>query len=81
MGIVARVGENLWAVKQAAAYLQKSERWLWSALRLSPSAPGSIPHARLGRAPRFDPASLRQWIEWNCPPAATFREWQSKGKK
>lgn len=75
------VGECLWSVKQAAAYLHKSERWVWSALRLPPTESGSVPHIRLGRTPRFDPAMLRQWIAWGTPPAETFRQWRERQTK
>jgi len=69
------VSVALWDAKRCAEFLQKSPRWLWSALRLAPDQPGSIPHVRVGKTPRFIPADIEAWVRQGCPPAATFREW------
>jgi len=68
--------ESLWTVAEAARFLRKSRRWLFGALRLPPSEPGSIPHVRLGRSPRFDPPTLRAWVVNDCPPADLFKAWR-----
>jgi hypothetical protein len=70
--------ERLWSVKDAAIFLQKSRRWLFLALRLPENAPGSVPHVRLGRSPRFIPDDLRSWASMNFPPAATFKTWRAE---
>lgn len=71
----------LWTVAEAARFLRKSPRWVWYALRLADTEPGSIPHCKLGRSPRFDPEDLRAWAAMRCPPAATFRRWQEGGRR
>lgn len=71
----------LWTVEHAAKFLRKSMRWVFYALRVPPTEPGSIPHVRLGRSPRFDPATLREWVAQGCPPVAMFRAWQIKQQK
>jgi len=73
----------LWTAKEAAAFLGKSVRWVFYALRLPESEPGSIPHVRVGRAPRFNPQVLVEWVTAGCPPASTFRTWKarSRGRK
>ena len=72
---------RLWNVESCAAYLGKSPRWLWSALRVSPEKPGSIPHVRLGRTPRFLPEHISAWVGQGCPPAAMFRAWLTAEEK
>lgn len=69
-------GEKLWTVKDIAAYLQKSVRWVFYALRLPESESGSIPHVKLGRSPRFIPDDVKAWVSAGFPPVATFRTWQ-----
>ena len=68
----------LWTVKEVAAFLRKSVRWVRYALRKPENEPGSIPHTKVGRTPRFDPAALKAWVEYGCPPAATLKTWQRK---
>ncbi len=70
----------LWNVKQCAAYLGKSPRWLWSAITRRGEEPGSIPHVRIGNAPRFFPDDIAAWVRAGCPPAATFAEWNCASK-
>jgi hypothetical protein len=70
------LGERLWSVKDLAIYLQKSQRWVFKALRLPDTEAGSIPHVRLCRSPRFVPDDIKAWAFANFPPAATFRTWQ-----
>ena len=68
--------ESLWRVKELAAYLKKSPRWVWERLKIAADKPGSIPHYRVGESPRFEPSLIRQWVVANCPPASTLSEWQ-----
>jgi hypothetical protein len=70
------VGCALWTVKDAAAFLQKSRRWMFLQLRLPDDAVGSIPHVKLGRTPRFIPDDMQAWAAMGFPPAATFRQWR-----
>lgn len=44
--------------KQAAKALSISERKLWSLTNC-----GEIPRVPIGRAVRYDPADLREWID------------------
>ena len=67
--------ESLWDVRKCAAYLGKSPRWLWSALKNRPEEPGSVPHVRIGATPRFIPADIQNWVRMGCPPAAMFADW------
>ncbi|MGE4104960.1 MAG: helix-turn-helix domain-containing protein [Pirellulales bacterium] len=50
--------EALLTVRDAAKALNLCERKIWSLV-----AGGELPTVRIGRAVRFDPADLRQWIE------------------
>ena len=61
--------EALWDVARVAKYLRKSVRWVFLALRVPATEEGSIPHTRIGRSPRFDPATMREWVRLGCPPA------------
>ncbi len=72
---------TLWSVPDAAKYLQKSPRWIWSALTRRPDEPGSIPHVRVGSSPRFFPDDLAAWVRAGCPPAATFAKWNAAEQK
>ncbi len=71
----------LWSVKDCAAYLKKSPRWLWSALTRQAIESGSIPHVRIGSSPRFFPDDIAAWVRAGCPPAATFAEWRAAEEK
>ena len=68
---------RLWGPKDVCQYLGMSRTRLFVALRLAPTEPGSIPHVRLGRNPRFIPADMEAWAAANFPPAATFEAWRS----
>mgnify|MGYP000735619577 CR=1 FL=1 len=68
--------ETLWTVADAATFLRKSQRWLFGQLKIDDTQPGSIPHVRLGRSPRFIPDDLKAWAAAGFPPAATFKEWK-----
>jgi hypothetical protein len=72
--------EPLWDVKQCAAFLNMSTRWLRNALMIDDNKPGSIPHTRLGSRARFDPEMIREWVKADTPPAAVLREWQRRKK-
>lgn len=75
------VRDGLWTIKESAGYLRRSPRWLWSALSRRPEEPGSIPHVRIGSAPRFFPDDIVAWVRAGCPPAATFSEWNAAEQK
>src|SRR5438552_1120503 len=68
-------------VTETAKFLCKSNRWIWSALTRGPEESGSIPHFRVGSAPRFFPADIATWVRQGCPPAATFAEWNAAEQK
>jgi len=78
---IASDSTTLWTVADAATYLRKSPRWLWSALTRRPEEPGSVPHFRIGKTPRFFPDDLQAWVRNGCPPAKTFTEWNSAEQK
>lgn len=62
--------EPLWLVRDLAVFLRRSERWVWKHLQFDQARVGSIPHLRLpGGAPRFDPATIRAWLDEGCPAA------------
>lgn len=50
--------ESLWDVPTAAAYLGVATATLYSWVE---QRPPRIPHLRIGRRVRFDPAELREW--------------------
>ena len=72
---------TLWTVPEAAKFLRKSPRWLWSSLTRRPEEAGSVPHVRIGSSPRFFPEDLAAWVRAGCPPAATFGQWQAAENK
>jgi len=74
-------GDRLWTVRETAAYLGKSARWLFDVLRTPESEPGSIPFVRIGRSPRFIPDDIRAWLDMQCPPVILFRKWREKGRR
>jgi hypothetical protein len=63
---------QLWTVSEAAAYLRKSESWVWQAVRTPQEQSGSIPHAKLGKSPRFIPEKLQKWAASGFPAVAEF---------
>jgi len=71
----------LWDVDACASYLNKSRRWIWLMIARTPEQPGSIPHVRIGRSPRFIPDDIVDWVRGGCPPAAVFRQWQAAEEK
>lgn len=71
----------LWTVKECAAFLRRSPRWVWSALTYQPTEAGSIPHVRIGASPRFFPDDIAAWVRAGCPPAATFAKWNATEQK
>lgn len=75
------LAETLWTVKDAAQFLRKSARWIFYSLQIPDTAPGSIPHSKLGRNPRFIPDDLRAWAAQGFPPVATFRAWKEADAK
>ncbi|HLX68478.1 MAG TPA: helix-turn-helix domain-containing protein [Verrucomicrobiae bacterium] len=77
----APVPAPLWTVKDAAAFLRKSPRWIFYSLQIPENEPGSIPHSKLGRNPRFIPDDLKAWASAGFPPAATFKAWQQTSSR
>lgn len=77
----APVLERLWTIKEAAAFLRKSERWLWYALKRPPDEPGSVPHVKLGKSPRFMQDDLKAWAAAGFPPAGTFKTWKESEER
>lgn len=65
---------QLWTVKEAAAYLRKSESWVWQAVRTPEDQSGSIPHAKLGKSPRFIPEEMQAWAASGFVSAADFKD-------
>jgi len=63
----------LWDLKACASFLNVCERTVQRAVALPPTAHGSIPHARVGRALRFDPDEIKRWFWAGGPPVAEFR--------
>ena len=55
--MVSAVQSLLIKAPEAAKVLALSERTLWTLANT-----GEIPHVRVGRAVRYDPADLRSWI-------------------
>ena len=53
--------ERLWGVRDVAAYLGKSERWVRGEVALS-----RIPFLRIGRSVRFEAVTMREYArgEW-----------------
>ena len=73
--------DYLWTVKEAAAFLARSERWTWYMLKAHENEPGSIPHVMLGRSPRFIPADMKAWAAAGFPPAASFKTWKADDER
>ena len=71
----------LWGVKDVAAFVAKSERWVRYALVIPPTKAGSIPHFRVGESPRFDPDEIRGWARAGCPPVSEFRRAKNNNRK
>jgi hypothetical protein len=66
----------LLTVKELAAFLRKSARWVWYNLKRREDEPGSIPHVKLGKSPRFIFEDVQAWVAAGFPPAATFKAWR-----
>lgn len=71
----------LWNLKEAAAFLKKSVRWMYDMLKRRDEEPGSIPHLRVGKTFRFEPDVLRVWVALGCPPAAVVETMSKKPGK
>jgi hypothetical protein len=69
----------LWTVDDLCAFLGRKRRWAEYAVKTPETEVGSIPHIRIGRSPRFDPETIREWSLAGFPPAATFRAWKESG--
>ncbi len=70
--------QSLWSVPEVARYLKRSQRWVWSQLGRQASEAGSIPHRRIGKAPRFFPEEIRRWVDAGCPPVAQLQTWRGR---
>ncbi|MCZ7646112.1 MAG: helix-turn-helix domain-containing protein [Planctomycetota bacterium] len=73
--------DPLWSVDQVSEYLGKSPRWIYAALARPDDQPGSIPHFRVGRSPRFDAQEIAAWARASCPPLVDWRAWQARADK
>ena len=79
----------LWTTRDVANFLQRSEGWVYSALRADPNKAGSLPSIRIpgGRgsrgegSARFVSADIMAWVSAGCPPAAIFKTWQDSERK
>ena len=60
----APAAEALWTVKDVAAFVGLSVRWVHERTRR-----GEIPCFRLGTAIRFDPQEIRAWLDKFHRPA------------
>lgn len=54
--------ENLITVKQLAEKLQITENYIYQLVRQKEKE-NPIPHIRIGRRVRFDPAEIEKWLE------------------
>jgi hypothetical protein len=73
---------DLWSVSECAAFLHRSRRWVYRALIRPADQKGSIPHVRVGRAPRFFPEDIIAWVRRDCPPASFMQDVrEDKAKK
>lgn len=70
--------QPLWSVAALARYLGRSQRWVWAQLGRPASEVGSIPHRRIGKAPRFIPEEIQRWVDAGCPPVAQLQAWRGR---
>lgn len=63
------VETRAWRVDQVAAYCDLDRNTVYKLVRL-----GQIPHARAGRAVRFDPEAIEAWLRGEWKPEAAQRE-------
>jgi hypothetical protein len=68
-------------MSDTTAFLRKSRRSLFYALRIRQDQPGSVPHSKLGRTPLFVPDDLRQWASMGFPPLSAFKTWKEAEMK
>ena len=71
----------LWKIKELCVFLGRKRRWAEYAIKIPDTQVGSVPHVRVGRSPRFDPETIREWALAGCPPAADFAAWNRKKMK
>jgi len=72
---------QLLTVKEAAAYLRRSERWVRQAILYSSDEEGSIPHHKLPGSRGgilFDVEELNSWLKSGSPPVKTWKSWKKK---
>jgi predicted DNA-binding transcriptional regulator AlpA len=50
--------ESLWTAQQVAAFLQLSVSWVRHA-----TAANELPHLRIGHTVRYEPATIRSWVQ------------------
>ncbi len=50
--------DTLWTVPDVAAYLRMSRKHVYRLVEL-----GELPHIKIGRCVRFDPADIATWLD------------------
>jgi excisionase family DNA binding protein len=60
--------EPLWDVKDLATFVKTTPDAVYRWVEL-----GLVPHLRLGRSIRFDPAAIREWLATRAVPASKVR--------
>lgn len=71
--------KRLGSIKDVAARLDVTERWVWKALADGKFGPR---HIRLGRSVKFDLDEIDRWINAGCPPRdrwPALRDGQKEG--
>jgi len=72
---------QLLTLKETAAYLRRSERWVRQAISYNPDEVGSIPYLRLPGhrgGILFDVEELNSWLKSGSPPVKTWKSWKKK---
>lgn len=59
--------ETMWTVREVAAFLRKSTRWVYEEAAAPPDDPLRIPCTRIGGNLRFDPPRVIAWAKTGVP--------------
>lgn len=57
--------DQLWTVKQVAHFLNKGRTWVYSNVH-------KIPHCRVGAELRFDPETIKRWVNGEVAPVLSI---------